>query len=127
MELKDFLARLYRYCEGNAVETRALPGKKQAFHKLGDWTAVEGWCRKQRGQNLYFAVATRNGRGRKEHIVQIPALWCDIDFKDTPKEEADKRVREFPLRPSLVVNSGGGFHAYWGLKEPPSATRISPA
>src|SRR5512139_3942481 len=118
MELTDFLRRLYEFCEGNQVETRALPGKKQAFHKLGDWAAVEAWCKKNKGQDLYLAVATRNGGGTKEHIVEIPAVWCDIDFKDAPKEEADKRLWEFPLRPSLVVNSGGGYHCYWILKEP---------
>jgi hypothetical protein len=118
MELKEFLGRLFGACEQGQVELRALPAKNQAFHRLGDWPAIEAWCQKHKGQNLYFAVATRNGGGTKDHIVQIPGLWCDIDFKDVPKDQAAERLRQFPLRPSLVVNSGGGYHAYWVLKEP---------
>ncbi len=100
------------------METRALPARKQAFHPLGDWPAVETWCGKHKGQNLYVAVGTRNGGGSKEYIAEIPALWCDIDFKDLPQPEAKKAVWEFPARPSLVVESGGGYHVYWRLKEP---------
>jgi hypothetical protein len=118
MNLQRFLAWLYEFCEENQVETRALAGRKQAFHSLGDWQAVEKWCQRFKGQNLYVAVATRNGGGTKEHIREIPALWCDIDWKDLSQPEAKRAVWDFPQRASLVVESGGGYHVYWRLKEP---------
>jgi hypothetical protein len=121
MRLTDFLAWLYGHCESNLVETRALPARRQEFHRLGDWPAVEAWCQRFKDENLYVSVATRNGGGTKEHIVEIPAVWCDIDFKDLLQAEAKKRLWESPARPSLVVESGGGYHVYWRLKEP--ATR----
>ncbi|MBI4595856.1 MAG: hypothetical protein HY730_05690 [Candidatus Tectomicrobia bacterium] len=63
-------------------------------------------------------MTTREGGGKKEHIVQIPALWADLDFKDFPQEEFDRRLKSFPLSPSIIVRSGGGYHCYWLLKEP---------
>jgi hypothetical protein len=112
-----FLTSLYAYCEGQ-IELRALPSKHQKFFALDDFKAIEGFCREHEGENLYFAVATRNGGGTKDHIKDIPAVWTDIDFKDLPHDEAKKKIRAFPLRPTFILESGGGYHAYWMLKEP---------
>ena len=119
MNRSDFLTWLYEYCEGGQVETRALPGKKQEFHSLGDWRAVSEWCATHSHRNLYVSVATRNGGGTKDHIVEIPGVWADMDFKDYPdKATAKKIIWEFPLRPSVVLETGGGYHVYWRLREP---------
>jgi putative DNA primase/helicase len=48
----------------------------------------------------------------------IRAVFIDIDFKDTPEDKARLALDSFPLRFSFLVNSGGGFHCYWALKEP---------
>ena len=77
------------------------------------------------GQDVYFGVATRNGGGSKDHIIEIPGVWVDIDFKDIPKKEAHKRITEFPLKPTIAVDSGGGYHLYWRLKEPASKADIA--
>lgn len=66
-------------------------------------------------------MATRNGVGTKEHIAEIPTVWVDIDFKHVPQDHAKRAVWEFPQRPSLLIESGGGYHIYWRLKE--SATK----
>lgn len=68
--------------------------------------------------NIYFGVATRNGGGGKEHIREIVAVHADIDFKATPREAALKLLSSFPLSPTFVVETGGGFHVYWMLCEP---------
>ena len=100
MDSKTFLTWLYEFCEGNQVETRALPARKQAFHNLGDWQAVESWCRKLKGQNLYFAVATRNGGGTKEHlgvcrrtemIVSVRRLFFENSNRVVPKFSMEKQ------------------------------------
>jgi len=43
----------------------------------------------------------------------------DLDEKDFQggKEEALRRLREFRLAPTLIVDTGRGFHAYWFFKE----------
>ena len=69
--------------------------------------------------DLYFGVATRDaGGGKKENIVEIPAVWVDIDFKDIDRTEAERRLAEFPIKPTVIVESGGGLHIYYVFKEP---------
>lgn len=70
-------------------------------------------------KNIFIGVATRqNGKGTKDAIIQIPAVWADIDFKATPEAEAKKRLASFSLKPSIHVHSGHGWHLYWLLKTP---------
>lgn len=76
-------------------------------------------------RNCYFSVATRKCGGTKNHIVQIPALWVDIDFKQVQEEEADKRLLEFPLKSSVLIATGGGYHCYWILTKPATQDDIS--
>lgn len=68
--------------------------------------------------NVYFGVGLRSRRrGRDVDVLATTALHCDIDFKKTPKPEAIKRLKEFPLKASAGTLTGGGIHAYWFLKE----------
>jgi hypothetical protein len=57
---------------------------------------------------------------RQDDILDVVCLWADIDGKDFEggKEEALRRVREIPIAPSIVVDSGHGCHCYWVLAEP---------
>ena len=71
--------------------------------------------------NLYFGLATREGGGTKSHCREIPALWTDIDFKDQPEQESKERLKQFPLQPSAIVESGRGLHTYWLLRDPVNA------
>ena len=134
MEPRDqqtkFYQALFQECSEKAqVNVRAIHRAKDdntvsAFiplgADLGEQLAafVRKWNTKKDYIGVYHAVATRNGGGKKEHIVEIPALWAEIDYKDTPEVEAKNRLGEFPFPPSAVVNSGGGLHNYWFLKEP---------
>lgn len=70
--------------------------------------------------NIYFGVATRRNHkgGDKDHCFQLSALYGDTDFKDTPEDQARKRLAGCPLAPTAVVHSGGGLHSYWLLREP---------
>src|SRR5690606_37773901 len=53
--------------------------------------------------------------------------WMDIDIKsDVHKEKqlppdidaALQIIDEFPMEPSILINSGHGLHSYWLFKEP---------
>lgn len=78
-----------------------------------------------RSENVYFGLALQRertkGRGTAENTLAIPGLWLDVDCrggahaeKNLPTEdEAGKLIAEFPLPPSFLIHSGGGFHAYW--------------
>lgn len=89
--------------------------------------------------NVYFGLglrkdvpSTRTGavdkyrRGESADVIAIPGVWCEIDHlggvhtaTNLPPdlETALAALREFPLRPTYLVHSGGGIHAYWLFRE----------
>ncbi len=119
MNRTEFFKKLYQNSEGS-IELRALPSRHRVFIPLdSDPSAVDRFCKQNSDDHLYFGVATRDGAGgEKANIVDIPALWADVDYKDTPKETLKDRMSKFPFRPSMAVFSGGGVHLYWILREP---------
>lgn len=81
-----------------------------------------------RGYNIYFfpnhpsknvyeeGVKYLNGR----NIDVFNFVFVDMDLKDgkyTDKQDFIKKLNEFPLKPSLVVDSGNGVHAYWRVSD----------
>ncbi len=118
MNQKEFLETLYGYCEAGTLCLRSLPSKSQVFIPFNDYAEIKSYCLEHIEENVYFAVATREGGGTKKHIVEIPAVWIDIDFKDISPVKAKRALWDFQIRPTLMVESGGGYHAYYKLKEP---------
>jgi hypothetical protein len=117
--LQEFCDALFKPGDG-LIELRALPSKVRTFVKPGNLCEVVQFSESHRHENVYFGVAARKdsrGGGLKDCSV-IRAVFADIDFKDTPEEEARRALDAFPLRFSFLVESGGGFHCYWALKDP---------
>jgi Protein of unknown function (DUF3987) len=65
---------------------------------------------------------------RQDNVVALKSLFLDIDAKGSDKNsygtqaEAATALAEFLKesgmpRPTMIVNSGGGFHAYWCLPQ----------
>lgn len=61
-------------------------------------------------------------RARANEVSGIPGLWLDCDLDgpahekpNLPKtrEEIDKLIASFPLKPTIIVNSGHGFQYWW--------------
>ena len=113
LERTDFFKAFFQYAQGN-IEVRCLPNKKQGFFPLDRKEELTDFVRQNIEQNIFFSVSTRNGGGKKEHIVNIPACWVDIDFKDTSAEEIERNLEAFPLKPTFIVNSGGGYPLFSG-------------
>lgn len=70
--------------------------------------------------NVYFGVCPRSRKeGTKDAVKFVWCLWIDLDAKsfEGGKDQSLARLREFPLPPSIIVDSGNGYHAYWRLKE----------
>jgi hypothetical protein len=117
----EFLAALFADVEGCYVELRGLPSKAQAFCSIGDTDAIAAFAKARRDQeSIYFGAAARRSpdSGALENCSALPALFVDIDFKTTDERAARERLAVFPVVPSIVVNSGGGLHVYWLLREP---------
>lgn len=81
--------------------------------------------------DCYFGVGlmrpVAKGRGKATDCVGIGGLWCDLDWRSTKQGKPlagnvdtllDFIRKTIPIKPSVVVNSGGGFHLYWIFKEP---------
>ncbi len=59
-------------------------------------------------------------RGRKAYIAALNCLYAEFDAKDFggSLDETLAHVLDLTVPPSVIVASGGGFHAYWLLDEP---------
>ena len=115
--------------------TKAPDGKPvtAAFHRsrLAD---AEKWALAQaRGSNVWHGVGLRkekpakNARGKAEDVIALPGIWLDLDVrgpghaeKNLPAsfEEALDFIKTLPLKPSLIVFTGGGLQPYWLFPEP---------
>jgi hypothetical protein len=107
-----------------------LPGQRTEFF-AGGASAAQYARSKRATHDVYFGVGlvagTPEGRGKSSDVAGIGALWADIDFagpahgdKPLPADDDDlqRLLRELPLPPSIVVDSGHGRHLYWLLHEP---------
>lgn len=128
MGTDTFFNILYQRCTRGEVEFRFVPPNKdsknpviQKFISLSNFSPPLYPA----GKNIYFGVATRDGKGGgKENLVEIPALWVDLDLKNTSIETIPERYRDFPLKPSIAVETGGGYHLYWVLRKPSTKEEV---
>jgi hypothetical protein len=97
------------------------------------------------GENLYFGLGARHpevhplSRGKRSDVTALPGLALDIDMDDgTPGvHKATSKAATLPLPknadeaysviahlpdPSIIVDSGYGWHVYWLFEEPVSLT-----
>ena len=117
-----FFERLFGKASG-LIEIRALPSRKQIFDR--DLEKLLAFIRAHNNEDVFFGAATRKGSdGSKAGVFEVSALWADMDWKDLVggKAEADRRIKNFPLRPSIIVSSGHGYHLYWILRKPVKAS-----
>lgn len=73
--------------------------------------------------NVYYGVSPRlrgARTGRRESVTSVTHIWADLDGDLYPdgKAEALATIKAFTLPPSVLVDSGGGYHALWELDEP---------
>lgn len=128
-----FLDYLFSHCQGlpaamtltaihpdgrHRTPSRHIPvGQSDTMRQALD--VLEG--ANTQGWGAYVAVGlrrpglTRWQRGGLSDVVALPALFADID---DDSEAVQKRLMTSGLKPSLIVHSGGGYHAYWLLDQP---------
>lgn len=79
-------------------------------------------------RDVYFGVCTRKAkRPEEEYVNRAFAVWADVDGSGSdkhgeitePKEDKLKEALEaLILPPSLIVDSGHGYHLYWQTAQP---------
>lgn len=133
-KVKHFLSLLWSGAERGVLSlVEFAEGKVHpSFHDVRVVTrVVKVYAEQSVTADLYHTVGLlqknpEKGRGTEADVIAIPGLWFDLDCKegkhnvqDLPsRDEALTFLREFPLRPSLVVWSGGGLHIYWLFTKP---------
>ena len=95
-----------------------------------DWAACANWidAAVKAGRNVYFHVNPVRralvSKATKEDIARLGWLHVDIDPRpgEDFQEERDlalKTLTEFVPRPTVIVDSGGGYQGFWRLAESP--------
>lgn len=91
------------------------------------------WSKKQDAPGFaqFFCVSSIEHRcpRKKEHAVQLPWIFADVDFKDIDlaPEEIERRLRGLPLPPTRLHHTGNGIHAFWILDTPVLADKMEVA
>lgn len=107
--------KLSRWAKSIDEAARAV----QAAEKIPGWNIYAGVCTGRQ-------VGTANSRILAQDVYGIPGVWADIDIagpghksKKLPptQQSALEIIQRSGLDPTLIVNSGGGLHAYWLFKE----------
>lgn len=133
-EAGDFLGEVFKSCnecDGTHIEIRFIKKVDGQSHSLdsqfyetldelkSDWgRLVEA---QTGGFNIFFGVNPRSGRGgKKKNIKHAVAFYADLDFAkiEGGKEEALRRLKQFHLPATAIIESGNGLHAYWLFNEP---------
>ncbi len=110
-------------------ETGTLTAK--AFSDLNNTTALYDWIATRNGkENLYFhvnpTITLRDKKAEKTDIKEVRELHVDIDPR-AGEDIKDEQVRILDLLrnppdgipvPTIINFSGGGYQAFWKLKEP---------
>src|SRR3990172_9956057 len=116
--MKEFLPLLWDDYPGCLGEFRYIMGRKvyQAWSSIPgthEPTEVAGW-------DTYFGVLPRLvARGKAEDCVtETHVLWADVDAKNTGgKGPALQGLAGLLTVPSIIVDSGHGYHGYWLLRD----------
>ena len=119
IDLKEFLEAL-GHREGS-TEYRALDrDKKPKIHFAPAGIPVD--LRAQSNYaGLYFGVCPRKNdkSGTKKDVLGLGAFWVDMDPRECEKEGILVNIKEILpdlLYPSIIVDSGNGYHLYWILE-----------
>lgn len=134
MDTKEFFAEIYKGCDEGYITLTLLPERRTLWFELSEIEKLEQAVKKYSNKtNIYFGVCLRkrilpnNLRGKDSDISTVTALYADIDIKskahaETALPSSVNEAMEFsnslPLKPSILVNSGNGLHAYWLLNNP---------
>jgi hypothetical protein len=98
-------------------------GPDEVHVKTRDLDKIEAFAKKwdRPGRGLFLCVATISHEAKsrnKKSALENPLLHIDIDQAGDPEI---RMLLSLPAKPSAIVRSGHGVHAYWFLQQPGGA------
>lgn len=130
--IKHFLTGLYGDSPGYlGIWTQADKSTRFFQYTEIDQAAEYALSRCQE-TNIYYNIGLQKelpasgSRGQAKEVLVIPGLWLDVDLaggshkaENLPEEDkARVLLDEFPIPPTLIVHTGGGWHCYWQANSP---------
>ena len=123
-QLKKFFGTLFKGSEGY-IELRTINNDdvRQFFYHTNQIDRLVSHLFNDdlfKNTNTYFGVSPRaKKQGKEEYVKQVNCLWADLDCKgEKERQERLQKLKNFKLPPSIIVNSGHGYHVYWLLSQP---------
>lgn len=109
--------------DGDYVEIRSIrDGKVRQWWERDRQAAVDlALSQSDDGWDAYYGVLPRlEHAGDSSSISRLtPVLWADLDAKQHgSKQQCLRAIVQADVPPSVVVDSGHGYHAYWRLDPP---------
>jgi hypothetical protein len=134
MTAQEFLEAIFWKCSGH-IESRTTGRGARLWAKADDPEDIRRLLNRSQvlhtdyGLDSFYGCATRTapGSGRRADCLHLGCLFVDIDLRDGASEKAALQcLAGCPLKPSIVVHSGGGLHAYWLLRQPIDVQKEAP-
>ena len=113
------------------IEIRVFPkdrGARSSFYSTEREAGEVAYQLCNQGINVFFGVNPRTGKsGKKENVKYLSVFHVDLDYGDEGHKKISKHstyesalngIDQLPLQPTIIVHTGGGFHAYWVLAHP---------
>jgi len=133
MNALDFLRLLYGDNTSGYLALWTKQDRHTGWFPAGNFEAASLQAeRLARYRDVYFGVGLQrealdvHHRGIASGVVALPGFWLDVDAQgpahkavNLPPTKADARafLNDFPLSPTLVVDSGHGLQPWWLLRE----------
>jgi len=107
--------------QDDIVELRLLPLGRQSWHTAADVPGLFGQlsAANNAGQNIFAGINPRQEHGgSKAEDVRLARCLCS-DWDNLSLEEVQRIIDTARLpRPTLIIHSGHGVHAYWRFIDP---------
>jgi len=85
--------------------TRSMP-MEEAKGKVTELVELN-----KQGAGIFFTPNPCTGGRKAEHVTAIK--WVFVDMDEGTKEQMMNRIKESPIKPSIIVESSRSYHCYW--------------
>lgn len=107
-------------------ELRSIQKNRQSKKLFFKTVEAAAWAAAEIDESetdCYFGVVPRlsETHGKDDVAHRTLWLWADVDTKkyaDTGRLVTLSKIDSFDVRPTILVDSGNGWHAYWQLHYP---------